>query len=68
VSESVEHQRRLWDESSDVALEKMRSAGLEIIIPDKEPFREAVKPMYEGLRGTEIGSLAEAIRQMGGDR
>lgn len=64
VGESVEHQRRLWEESSDRALEAMREAGLEVVFPDKAPFREAVQSMYERLRGTEMGGLAEKIRGM----
>ncbi len=66
VGESVEHQRRLWDESSERALESMREAGLEVVFPDKAPFREAVQPMYERLRGTAMGALAEEIRRMNG--
>lgn len=64
VSESVEHQRRLWEESSDRALAAMREGGLEVIFPEKAPFRQAVQPMYERLRGTSMGALAEKIRGM----
>lgn len=64
VRESVVLQRQFWDESSDRALETMREAGLEIIVPDKTPFRAAVQPMYEKLHGTEIGAVVDKIRRM----
>ncbi len=67
VQESVDQQRGFWDESTDRALGMMRDAGLEIIRPDKEPFRKAVEPMYERLEGTMLGMLADEIRQMRGE-
>jgi tripartite ATP-independent transporter DctP family solute receptor len=64
VDESVERQRELWEESTDLALEAMRETGLEIVYPDKEPFRRAVQSMYERLEGTEMGLLAQEIQSM----
>jgi tripartite ATP-independent transporter DctP family solute receptor len=68
VEESIAYQRERWEEGSDRALENMRAAGLTIIEPDKEPFRQAVQPMYDNLRGTRLGDLADQIRAMAPSR
>ena len=61
MASSVEVQRRLWHEASEQALEEARAAGVEIIEPDKALFREAVRPMLEGYRGTPVHDLIQAI-------
>lgn len=62
VDESAIYQREIWDESSERALEAMAQEGLQIIYPDKEPFRQAVEPMYERLRGSELAVWIDRIR------
>lgn len=52
--ESVEVQRKLWYESVKESLEIVKEAGVEIIYPDKEPFAEKVKDMYEMFRDNEV--------------
>lgn len=64
VDESVERQREYWEESSKQALEGLREVGVEIVEPDKEPFRQAVEPLYDRLAGSEMGRLVDRIRSM----
>jgi tripartite ATP-independent transporter DctP family solute receptor len=61
VSSSVVEQRRLWRKAKEDALAQIRAAGVEIIEPDKEPFRRAAEPMFESYRGTSTHDLLEAI-------
>jgi TRAP-type C4-dicarboxylate transport system substrate-binding protein len=61
IDESVEYQRRLWKESSDLSLKTVQEAGVEIIYPDKEPFRQAVREMHESYKGTVIYDLIKRI-------
>jgi tripartite ATP-independent transporter DctP family solute receptor len=62
VDESVEYQKKVWKESSDESLQKVQEAGVEIIYPDKTPFREAVKEMHESYRGTSLYELIQEIQ------
>ncbi|MCB0271349.1 MAG: hypothetical protein KDH95_24565, partial [Calditrichaeota bacterium] len=64
VAESVRLQKRLWAEMTDLALERVREAGVTIVRPDKTPFREAVQPIYDDLAGSELGMWAERIRSL----
>src|ERR1700682_4308906 len=51
----------LWNKTEDEALDRMKTAGIEIIpIADKTPFRDAVKPVWD-----KYGSkFAELIKQI----
>jgi len=62
VEESVDYQRELWRAASDNAIEQVKAAGVEVIKPDKQPFRDAVTSMYDEYRGSEIYSLIEEIK------
>ncbi len=48
--EAAEHQKGLWRESTAEAMRAVREAGVEIIIPDKEPFIEELAPLVESYR------------------
>ena len=61
ADESVEFQRKLWKEFVQESLDKVAAAGVTITKPDKQPFRDAAKPMLEKYRDTEIGKLAKKI-------
>lgn len=50
VEESVEKQEQLWGKAVEEAMTVVKEAGVEIIRPDKEPFQEAVQPIYENFR------------------
>jgi TRAP-type C4-dicarboxylate transport system substrate-binding protein len=64
VKSSVLEQRQLWREASDHAMAEVRAAGVEIIEPDKAPFRKAVQPMHESYRGTPLYDLMRSIEEI----
>jgi tripartite ATP-independent transporter DctP family solute receptor len=64
VDESVEFNRKLWIESEKESLERVHAAGVTIIRPDKQPFQEAVRPMWERYNGTELGELIQKIQEV----
>ena len=64
ADESVTFQRKLWAEKEKENLQQVEEAGVTIIRPDKKPFRDAVKSMWEEFEGTQIGELANRIKQV----
>jgi tripartite ATP-independent transporter DctP family solute receptor len=64
VDESVEYQKKVWKESSDESLKRVQEAGVEIIYPDKSPFREAVREMHEAYKGTSLYELIQEIQEV----
>ena len=64
AAESVEFQRKLWVEKTAEALKQVEEAGVTIYRPDKTPFIEATKPLYEKLAGQPVGILAKRIREV----
>lgn len=59
---SSRFQRKLWQQKTADALETIARDGVEIIHPDKETFRQAVRAMYDAYFGTEIGTLIDEIQ------
>lgn len=64
VDESVDYQRKLWQESTRESLAAVEAAGVEVIRPDKQPFIEAVQPLHASYQGTEVGELLGEIASM----
>ncbi len=64
MAASVTYQRKLWTEASDEALEAVAAAGVEIIRPDKQPFRDAVAPMKAAFAQTELGPLIRRVEAL----
>jgi tripartite ATP-independent transporter DctP family solute receptor len=64
ADESVPYQRKLWKQMVAESLTEVKKSGVEIIQPDKEPFREAAKSMWSEFEGTEVGELAARIEQV----
>ncbi len=62
VDESVVYQKKVWKESSNEAMKKVRESGVEVIYPDKGPFREAVKEMHDSYKGTSLYDLIQEIQ------
>ncbi|SFW25162.1 tripartite ATP-independent transporter solute receptor, DctP family [Sinomicrobium oceani] len=61
--ESVVYERKIWEEAENHALEEIKKAGVEVIYPDKEPFREKVSGMYEDFKKDKhLKELIEAIQ------
>ena len=54
VAESTAHQRVLWREAVEDALNAVRAAGVDVIVPDTEPFAERAGPMYDAFRGDSL--------------
>ena len=64
VAESVQYDIELWARAEKKSMKTVADAGVQIIRPDKKPFRDAVKPMWQQYQGTEIGKLIERIQQV----
>lgn len=65
AQESAVYQRKLWKESTNEAMEAVQEAGIEVIYPDKEPFREKLQPMYEEYRKNEqLNSYIQRIQEL----
>jgi TRAP-type C4-dicarboxylate transport system substrate-binding protein len=61
ADESVEYERQLWAEQEKEDLRIVEEAGVTVTYPDKQPFRDAVRPLWAEFEGTEIGELAQKI-------
>ncbi|MGI0107511.1 TRAP transporter substrate-binding protein [Salinimicrobium sp. WS361] len=63
--ESSEYQKKIWREAELNAMEEIQKAGVEVIYPEKELFREKVQPMYEEFsQDPEMKQLIEAIQEI----
>ncbi|WP_377110287.1 TRAP transporter substrate-binding protein [Pseudoalteromonas sp. R86517] len=65
MSEATEYQKVLWAESTQMSLQKVKEAGVEVITADKVPFQDSVSPIYESLEGTILEPLIKDIKAMG---
>ena len=64
VDESAVYQRKLWAESEQEALEAVKEAGVEIIIPDKSTFKKEVTQLIESYKDDEnIYKLIQRIQE-----
>jgi tripartite ATP-independent transporter DctP family solute receptor len=65
AQESAIYQRKLWEESTNEAMEAVQEAGIEVVRPDKEPFREKLQPMYdEYAQNEELNSYIQRIEEL----
>ena len=64
VDESVVYQRKIWAEAEEQDLKTVQDEGVKIIRPDKGPFRESVRPVWDEFKGTEIGELIQQIQEV----
>ena len=61
--ESSEYQKKIWLEAELEALAEVQKSGVIVTTPDKESFRELVKPMYEEFSiDPEMKELIQAIQ------
>jgi tripartite ATP-independent transporter DctP family solute receptor len=65
MSASVIEQRKLWAESEAKALEAVAASGVEIIRPDKAPFRAAVASIKTAFETTELGPIIRRVDALG---
>jgi tripartite ATP-independent transporter DctP family solute receptor len=63
AEKSALHQRKLWRESTRIAMESVKEAGIEINYPDKGPFKERLQPMYKQYSNEDI-RLKQYIEQI----
>lgn len=59
--ESVDYQREVWAASEHESLEAVKQAGVEVIIPQKDPFGKRVQSMYNEL-DPQLSALVKAIK------
>jgi TRAP-type C4-dicarboxylate transport system substrate-binding protein len=64
IEESVEYQRRVWDEDEATALRAIEAAGVQILRPDKRPFQEAVAPLYSSPAYSGLAPWIQRIRAL----
>lgn len=65
AQESAIYQRKLWEESTNEAMEAVQEAGIEVVYPDKEPFREKLQPIYEEYEeDQEMNSYIQRIQEV----
>ncbi len=67
VDESVDYGRKLWAQAEEKSLKVVEKAGVEVIHPDKKPFEEAVKPMWDKYLhadNEEDRAIGQLIRQI----
>lgn len=63
VDESVIVERKLWAKSVEESLKAVEEAGVTIIYPDKKPFADKVKGMYDMFKNDEkLYDLIQRIR------
>jgi len=65
AEDSIVYQRAAWQQASDEALAAVKAAGVKVIYPDKQPFRDAVAPFHQSLQQTDIGGLLQQIANIG---
>lgn len=64
VDESIQYQRKLWEESEIKALAEIKKGGVKVIVPDKKPFEGKVKNMYENYKSKpEVYRLIQEIKK-----
>jgi TRAP-type C4-dicarboxylate transport system substrate-binding protein len=64
VDESVEYERKLWTEAELNDLKSVQDAGVKVIHPDKQPFRDSVRSIWKEFEGTDIGELIKRIQEV----
>ncbi|CAM3969864.1 MULTISPECIES: TRAP transporter substrate-binding protein [Pseudoalteromonas] len=65
MHEATEYQKVLWAESTEMSLQKVEEAGVEIITADKTLFQDSVSSIYDSLEGTMLEPLVDSIKAMG---
>ena len=63
ADESEQYQKQLWKEACQVALDEVQKSGVRVYYPNKAPFAEKVKDIYEGYRDQpELYEMIQKIR------
>lgn len=64
ASDSVVYQRQLWREKSQQAMAQLQAAGVQIHQVDQAAFAAAAAPLFDSVKGTPVGQLADRIRSV----
>ena len=70
VDESVEKGHEYWAAAVEASMKVVREDGVEVIKPDKKPFQDAVRPMWEHFEKANndedkaIGTLIKQIQEI----
>ena len=70
VEESVAYERKLWSEAEEESMKVVEAGGVVVSYPDKRPFQEAVKPMWNKFLNADnpddraIGDLILKIQEI----
>jgi len=64
VAESVEYDIKIWAEAEKKSMQVVEAAGVTVVRPDKQHFRDAVKPMWAEYENTEIGELINRVQEV----
>ena len=65
INASIAYQRELWIEAEAEALREVRNAGVEILRPDKEPFMQRARNVYEQYKSEkELYPIIQQIQSM----
>lgn len=61
MSAATEYQKELWAQSTDMALQKVQEAGVQVLTADKSLFQKSVAPIYKKFEQTKFQPLISAI-------
>lgn len=61
MDKTVIFQRALWASDTQVALNALKQAGINIIYPDKTPFQARVQNYKNSFAGTPVGEILQRI-------
>jgi tripartite ATP-independent transporter DctP family solute receptor len=70
IDESVEKGHEYWAAAVNVSMQVVQDAGVEVIRPDKKPFQDAVRPMWQDFEKATndedkaIGTLIKQIQEI----
>ena len=66
ANESAVYQRALWQKATEEALDAVKADGVEVIIPEKQPFIDKLEPMYEQFmqESEELSYYIKKIREL----
>jgi len=65
LDESIEYQKKLWEEKVEADMKTLQDAGVKVNKPDKGTFIKKVQPMYDKIAKDElIGPLVEKVKNV----
>lgn len=62
MNKATAYQRQLWQDSTEMALAEVQKHGVKVTYPDKAPFRESVKPIYQQISDPVMKNLIQSIQ------